>query len=142
MKFAVLLLLLVVACGGTASLDIAPAASTGAVPTAPSEPTSTSVVMSTTADSGSEVDAPEPTPIVEGVAATGPDAELIEFEALWLCEAQRQTFDSPGAVDETLNLRLGETGLARADYDTFKAGLSDNAGARKQILDLFVANCS
>ncbi len=138
-----LLLVVVVACGGPVSTDNAPAEPAGTVvPASIGPPTTTSVITSTTFESIAEIDSPESAPTTEELGATGPDAELIEFEALWLCEAQRQTFDSPGAVDETLNARLGETGLARGDYDTFKAGLTDNAVARKQILDLFIANCS
>ena len=146
MKSTTLLLVLVVACGGPAIADNAPIEPAGTVAPAISESTTTtSATTSTTVESiaeTAEVDGPEPAQTIEELGATGPDAELIEFEAVWLCEAQRQTFDSPGAADETLNARLGETGIARSQYDTFKAGLTEDAVARKQILDLFIAGCS
>ena len=142
MKSTTLLLVLVVACGGPAIADSAGAEPADTVVPASSESTTTTSATSTIVESIAETDGPEPARTTEALGATGPDAGLIEFEAVWLCEAQRQTFDSPGAVDETLNARLGETGIARSQYDTFKAGLTEDAVARKQILDLFIAGCS
>lgn len=143
MRFAIILVVLVVACGGPATADIAPVERpAGTISFDSGEPSTTIATSSTTAAAAADTDAQASTVTTAEIGATSPDAELVEFEALWLCDAQRQTFDSPGAVDQALNSSLGEAGIGRADYDAFKAGLSENAVARKQILDLFVTDCS
>ncbi len=142
MKLALIFMVLLAACGGPATADDAPVGAPSDTVSFQSSATTTTIAMTPTVHAGAESTAPEPPVATIDLEATGPDAELIHFESQWLCEAQRQTFDSPEAVDVALDSSLGETGISRSVYDTFKSGLSENPAARKQILDLFVGNCS
>ena len=143
MKRALILIVFVGACGGPSIAENAPVEPAGTVSFGSDEPTATTIAApSTTVTTVAGVSATEPEPTPERLIATGPDAELIAFEAQWLCDVQRHTFDSPGAVDEALSANLAEAGLDRVRYDGFKEGLSVNAPSRKQVLDLFVQDCS
>lgn len=142
MKLALILVVLLAACGGPATADDAPVGAPADPVSFRSSATTTTFAMTSTVPAGAESTAPEPPPARVDLEATGPDAVLIQFESQWLCEAQRQTFGSPEAVDVALDSSLGGTGISRSVYDTFKSGLSENPAARKQILDLFVLNCS
>ena len=143
MKLAWFLIVFVAACGGPAIADNAPIEPAGTVSFGSDSPTTTTIpASSTTVSTVAGVSATEQAPTPERLIATGPDAELIAFEAQWLCDVQRHTFDSPGAVDEDLSANLAEAGLTRTRYDGFKEGLSADAASRKQVLDLFVQDCS
>ncbi len=71
----------------------------------------------------------------------GTDDLAVRFEAHWQCEVQRLTFEDLGALDETLDLRLGDAGITRTEYQTFKARLEGSRSLRQQVAEEYDAFC-
>jgi hypothetical protein len=67
--------------------------------------------------------------------------DLVQFEADWVCELQRRTFVSQEAIDEALDENLVGLGIERADYDDFRAELSESQDLRESILFAYEENC-
>ncbi len=69
------------------------------------------------------------------------DTELVVFEAAWVCELQRRTFESPAAMDEALTENLVNNGLDRAGYDTFRGRVNGEKDLRDWILFEYQTSC-
>ncbi|MGH1504892.1 MAG: hypothetical protein ACRBI6_15150 [Acidimicrobiales bacterium] len=66
---------------------------------------------------------------------------LVHFEADWVCELQRRTFDSPAAMSQTLEEKLAANGLSLADYQTFRGEVSNSQELRDWILFVYQESC-
>ena len=75
------------------------------------------------------------------VELTDSEADLVAFEANWVCELQRRTFPSPEAIDDALNEKLAGLGVERAEYDTFRAEVNNSQDLRDSILYAYQENC-
>lgn len=75
------------------------------------------------------------------VELTDSEADLVAFEANWVCELQRRTFPSPEAIDDALNDKLNGLGVERAEYDTFRAEVNNSQDLRDSILYAYQENC-
>lgn len=67
--------------------------------------------------------------------------EVIAFQADWLCELQRRTFEDLDAADVALNESLASAGLSRSTYDEFLAVLPESQELRDEVLGLFAQRC-
>lgn len=109
-------------------------------------PTAATVGASTSTTRGAPTtNAPTPTNVPTtsvGVPDDGQEGALVQFEANWLCDAQRHVYNSPSEVDEALETSLSASAFSRSEYDAFKAMSGTDEAVRKEILALFVEVCS
>ncbi len=66
---------------------------------------------------------------------------LVHFEADWVCELQRRTFDSPAAMSASLEDKLAANGLSLADYQAFRGEVSNSQELRDWILFVYQESC-
>ncbi len=91
-----------------------------------------------------EAAAPTTPQLIEGipdVELTDEEADLVLFEANWVCELQRRTFPSEEAIEDTLNEKLTGLGVDRSEYDTFRAEVNNSQDLRDSILYSYQENC-
>lgn len=69
------------------------------------------------------------------------ELQLVLFEANWVCELQRRTFQSPDAMQQALNDKLVGLGVERATYDAFRAEVNNSQDLRDSILYAYQENC-
>lgn len=69
------------------------------------------------------------------------DSELVRFEAHWVCEVQRRTFQTPEGRDEALLENLGEAGISEADYLAFRERVNLERDLRDSILYSYQETC-
>ena len=66
---------------------------------------------------------------------------LVHFEANWVCELQRRTFATPAAMAATLDEQLAANGLTLAEYEGFRAEVSNSQELRDWILYVYQEGC-
>jgi hypothetical protein len=93
-----------------------------------------------------QVEAGSPTTLqlIEGipdVELTDGEANLVSFEANWVCELQRRTFPSQEAIEDDLNEKLAGLGVDRSEYDAFRAEVNQSQDLRDSILYAYQENC-
>ena len=91
-----------------------------------------------------EAAAPSTLQLIEGIPdvdLTDGEANLVSFEANWVCELQRRTFPSQAAIEDALNEKLAGLGVDRAEYDTFRAEVNNSQDLRDSILYSYQENC-
>lgn len=69
------------------------------------------------------------------------DSQLVRFEAQWVCEVQRRTFQTPNGRDEALLENLGEAGISEADYLAFRERVNLERDLRDSILYSYQETC-
>lgn len=102
------------------------------------------LLVSTSCGSDTTVSEPEALALAaEDALATLDDAELllVEFEATWMCDAQRRSSVEPGVVDDARRQALEDSDLSADDYAAFRAALDERVELRQAVLARFVTIC-
>ncbi len=86
---------------------------------------------------------PETTLIAEpeGVELSDADANLVNFQAKWVCEFQRRTFADQTSGAEALTEALAEAEIAESSYSAFLERLNDNQDLRDLVLFSYQETC-
>lgn len=69
------------------------------------------------------------------------DSELVRFEASWVCELPRRTFQTPSGRDDALLENLDDAGIAEADYRAFRERANADRDLRDAILYSYQETC-
>lgn len=75
------------------------------------------------------------------VRLSAADSELVRFEAQWVCEVQRRTFQTPSGRDDALLENLGQAGITEAEYLTFRERVNTDRDLRDSILYSYQETC-
>ncbi len=69
------------------------------------------------------------------------DSEMVRFEATWICELQRRTFQTQSGREEALQEKLVDSGLSVEDYLAFRARVNADQDLRDSILYSYQETC-
>ena len=72
---------------------------------------------------------------------TPEELSLVEFEADWVCELQRTTFESNDAISDALDQRLADFGIDEETYGVFREQANQDEGIRAAILSTYRSDC-
>ena len=76
-----------------------------------------------------------------GTPLAAVDAPWVEFEARWLCDLQRSTYDDPSDVDAALADRLAEEAIVAEEYAAFKQRLEAERDLSLHVQAAVVERC-
>jgi hypothetical protein len=79
--------------------------------------------------------------LLSACAGTSFSDEVVAFEAAWLCDVPRYTFDQAADIEAELDALLAQSEVERAEYDEFKKSLDDDAELRQRVAVAFDDVC-
>ncbi|MEZ5226856.1 MAG: hypothetical protein R2710_09305 [Acidimicrobiales bacterium] len=69
------------------------------------------------------------------------DGAMVRFEATWICELQRRTFQTQDGREEALREKLTDSGLTEDEYHEFRARVNSDQDLRDSILYSYQETC-